>query len=494
MDERNEYQQVKTDLRRKILNQLDLEKLWRINGDAARDEVRVLIRHSVNSEPVPLSFAERERLAREILGDIFALRPPEPMPNRGIHGIAVAVLTEDREHQALLNGRVEAAQVARVVFSHCGFPVSTTDPVVRQMQDRHAEVVLVDVGNDDPQRAIHTIELIRATTSEIAIFAIGEMHNAPHIVAAMRAGACEFLDRAAGVGALVEAFNRFSISRSRTRRSNGKARVFTVINTKGGAGATTLAVNLATALQQKHGQTILVDFAPIGHAALHLNARPTFSVMDVLHNLHRIDETLLESLVTTTIGDLHLLAGPPQPNATTATTAELTGLLRLLVNHYRYVVVDCSARVDVNTRLLADLSNEALLVAQADVVSLWSAARVRTFLEEGTNHNQPRLILNRYKKIPGFAKEDIEAATGCQLFWKLPNSHHLVAPAIDKGVPVATQDNQELSRSFRSLAQVLATNDDRDEPGEADSPGVPVPAPKRGGPRGLPPRREAWEF
>ena len=492
MDERNEYQQVKTDLGRKILSQLDIEKLGGINSDAARDEVRGLIRHSVNSEPVPLSFAERERLAREILDEIFALT----MPNRAMHGIAVAVLTEDREHQALLHGRVEAAQVARIVFNHLGFPVSTTDAVVRQMQDQHAEVVLVDVNPDDPQRAIHTIELIRATTSEIAIFAIGEIHNALHIVTAMRAGACEFLDRAAGVEALVEAFNRFSVSRSRTRRNNGKARVFTVINAKGGAGATTLAVNLAIALQQKHGQTVLVDFAPIGHAAVHLNARPTFSVMDALQNLHRIDETLLESLVTTTITDLHLLAGPPQSNATTATTAELTGLLRLLVSHYRYVVVDCSGRVDGNTRLLADLSNAVLLVAQTDVVSLWSATRVRTFLEEGTNHNRPRprLVLNRYKKIPGFAKADIEAATGCQLFWKLPNNYQLIAPAIDKGMPIVTQDNQELSRSFRSLAQLLATDDDRGEPGEADSRGVSVPGPKRGGPRRLPTRREAWEF
>jgi pilus assembly protein CpaE len=493
MDERNEYQ-VKTSLRRKILSQLDLEKLWRINSETGRDEVRVLIRQTVNSEAVPLSFAERERLAREIFDEIFALRPPEPMPYRAIHGIAVAVLAEDGERLAILQGRVEATHVARIVFSHLGFPVGTTDPVVRQIQDQRAEVVLVDVNPDDPPRAIQAIELIRATTSEISIFAIGEMHDAQHIVTAMRAGAGEFLDRAAGVEAVVEAFNRFSVSRSRTRRSNGKARVFTVINAKGGAGATTLAVNLATALQQKHGQTVLVDFAPIGHAALHLNARPMFSVMDALHNLHRIDETLLAGLVTTTIADLHLLAGPPQPNATTATTAELTGLLRLLVNHYRYVVVDCSGRVDDNTRLLADLSNEVLLVAQTDVVSLWSAARVRTFLEEGTSRNRPRLILNRYKKIPGFAKEDIEAATGCQLFWKLPNNHRLVAPAIDKGVPVATQDNQELSRSFRSLARLLATNNDRDEPGEADSPGVSVPAPKRGGPPRLPPRREAWEF
>lgn len=77
--ERTEYQQVKADLHRKILDRLDLEKLGKTNGDAARDEVLVLIRNAVNGEVVPLSFAERERLSREILDEIFGLGPLEPL-------------------------------------------------------------------------------------------------------------------------------------------------------------------------------------------------------------------------------------------------------------------------------------------------------------------------------------------------------------------------------------------------------------------------------
>src|SRR5437764_12752446 len=77
--ERTDYQQVKADLHRKILDRLDLEKLGRSSGDSARDEVLVLIRSSVNAEVVPLSFAERERLAREILDEIFGLGPLEQL-------------------------------------------------------------------------------------------------------------------------------------------------------------------------------------------------------------------------------------------------------------------------------------------------------------------------------------------------------------------------------------------------------------------------------
>jgi pilus assembly protein CpaE len=374
--------------------------------------------------------------------------------NQAMHGIAVALLTEDREQSAILQNRLESTHVARIVFSNVGFPLSATDPVVRQMQAQRAEVVLVDVNSENPQRAIRTIELIRATTSDIAIFAVGDMRNPMAIVGSMRAGAGEFIDRSTGTEGLLEAFTRFSAARSKSR-STGKARVFTVLNAKGGSGATTLAVNMAVALQQ-HGQTILVDFSPIGHAALHLNARPTFSVMDALQNLHRMDASLLEGLMTSTKDGLHLLAGPQQPYTTAPAAAELARLFDLLVSHYQYVVVDCSGRLDQTTRLLSDLSNVVLMVAQTDVVSLWSAGRIRSFLEEGNGRKHLRLVMNRYKKIPGFSEEDVERATNLKILWKVPNNYQLIAPAIDKGTPVATHDAQEVSRAFRSLADLLA--------------------------------------
>src|SRR6516162_3657579 len=77
--ERTDIQQVKADLHRKVLDRLDLEKLGKTSGDSARDEVLVLIRSVVGNEAVPLSFAERERLSREILDEIFGLGPLEQL-------------------------------------------------------------------------------------------------------------------------------------------------------------------------------------------------------------------------------------------------------------------------------------------------------------------------------------------------------------------------------------------------------------------------------
>ena len=55
------------------------------------------------------------------------------------------------------------------------FPSGPTDSILRQLQDSRAEVVIVDIPAHDAHRAIRTIELIRATTLQIAIFANGEM-------------------------------------------------------------------------------------------------------------------------------------------------------------------------------------------------------------------------------------------------------------------------------------------------------------------------------
>jgi hypothetical protein len=96
------------------------------------------------------------------------------------------------------------------------------------------------------------------------------------------------------------------------------------------------------------------------------------------------------------------------------------------------------------------------MVAQTDVVSLWSASRIHAFLEEGTGRNRLRIVLNRYKKIPGFTDEDVEHSTHCKVLWKIPNAFQAISPAIDHGAPIVLQEGQEVSRSFRALAAALA--------------------------------------
>ncbi|HUK26144.1 MAG TPA: CpaF family protein [Terriglobales bacterium] len=137
--ERTEYQQVKADLHRKILDRLDLEKLGRTPGDAAREEVLLLIRNTINSEAVPLSFAERERLAREILDEIFGLGPLEPLlRDPGISDILVN--GHDRVYVER-NGKIEPTglsfkdnqhlmQIIDRIVSRVGRRVDESSPMV----------------------------------------------------------------------------------------------------------------------------------------------------------------------------------------------------------------------------------------------------------------------------------------------------------------------------------------------------------------------------
>jgi pilus assembly protein CpaF len=77
MLDKTDFQQLKSDLHRKILDRLDLEKLGKGATDGVRAEVLAVIRNAIAAEAVPLSFTEREQLAREILDEIFGYGPLE---------------------------------------------------------------------------------------------------------------------------------------------------------------------------------------------------------------------------------------------------------------------------------------------------------------------------------------------------------------------------------------------------------------------------------
>lgn len=376
-----------------------------------------------------------------------------------MQGVAVALLAEDQDRLAVLQHRVEATSAARTVFTHTGFPNNATDVILRQIQDLRAEVVVVDIEPGRAQRAISAIEQLKNSTNDLSIFAVGEMDHPPTIVAAMRAGACEYLERGADHIPLQEALGRFLSSRARSINSAGRARVLTFMNAKGGSGATTLAVNTALALQQEHGATLLVDFGILGHAALHLNVRPVFGLFDALQNLHRMDAALLKGFITVARRDLHLLAGMSQVAGLAPTASELARLFDLLVSHYQYVVVDCSSRMDEISHMIAGLSHEVLLVSQTDVAALWSTNRMRAWLDETGSDGKIRAVLNRYKKIAGFDEDDVQKATNCKVAWKVPNSYHPVASAIDRGEPLIMHDS-DLSRSIRGMAAMLANHEE----------------------------------
>jgi pilus assembly protein CpaE len=373
--------------------------------------------------------------------------------------LSVVIVATDNEQRTVLQVLVDGTSVARTVHSCANFPVSAMDPVTRRVQAAAPEVILVDIPVDNPTLAMRAIELLHQELAEAAVFAIGSLNQPQTIVTAMRAGAREFIERPTTTTDLLEAFVRLTTAQRRVQKEGPRGKVFSVVNAKGGSGATTVAVNLALALQAAHGQTALVDLAPLGHTALHLNLKPLFTVADATRNLHRMDSSLLESFMTRHGGGLQLLAGTNVPAAIEPSTTEFVRLFDMLVSHYRYVVVDNSSRLDAASRLVSNLSECVLLVACTDVASLWSAARVQQYLGETGNRERVRLVLNRFRKVPGFTEADAENAAGIKLLWRVPNQYFAISSAIDRGAPVMEQSHTEIARCFSGLAQELTRND-----------------------------------
>ena len=73
------YQELKTSIHRDLLSRVDLEKLMDLRDGRARSQIFGVIQDLVSSSNTPMSGMERERLAREVLDEVFGLGPLEPL-------------------------------------------------------------------------------------------------------------------------------------------------------------------------------------------------------------------------------------------------------------------------------------------------------------------------------------------------------------------------------------------------------------------------------
>ena len=375
--------------------------------------------------------------------------------------LSVAVFATDNDQRAVLQVLVDGTSVARTVCGNATMPLAPNDPVIRKTRGFAPDVILVDIAKDSVTAALRAMELIHQEIPEAAVFAVGPMTQPQLIVSAMRAGVREYIERPTTTTDLLEAFVRLTSTRRKPGRENSRGKVFTIVNAKGGSGATTVAVNLALALESIHHSTALVDLAPLGHCALHLNLKPAFGVSDAIANLHRLDSSLLDSFMARHNSGLQVLAGAATPTAIEPSASDFARLFDTMVGSFHYIVVDASSRLDSATRLVGNLSEKVLLIAHADVATLWSAGRVAQYLGESGARDRFALVLNRYRKVPGFNEAETEAAIGSPVLWRIPNQYFAVSAAIDRGVPVMQQGSTEISRSIAGLAEYL-TKDDLD--------------------------------
>jgi pilus assembly protein CpaF len=74
-----QYQDLKSSVHRQLLTRVDLEKVASFKDGRVRTQIFAVIQELVGSLDTPMSAAEREKLAREVLDEVFGLGPLEPL-------------------------------------------------------------------------------------------------------------------------------------------------------------------------------------------------------------------------------------------------------------------------------------------------------------------------------------------------------------------------------------------------------------------------------
>ena len=275
----------------------------------------------------------------------------------------------------------------------------------------------------------------------------------------MRRGISEYLrapiEPMALVGAIAGAFE-----------DSGKARLgrlYAFMGARGGVGSSTIAHNVAAALGGcTGGDVMLIDMdLAFGTASLNFGLEPAGSIGDALRDSGRLDEQVLDRLLTRCNDRLSLLAAPaPSEAPLEADAAAFEKLLDLAQRSVSHVVLDMPHVWTNWSRGIMAMADEVVLTASPDLASLKHAKHLLDVLRPArSNDAEPRLVLNQVgmPKRPEIAEKDFAdtlqlapAATirfDAAAFGRAANAGEILATASAKSQP---------SVAFRTLAETLA--------------------------------------
>ncbi|MDQ3548034.1 MAG: hypothetical protein M3439_04360 [Chloroflexota bacterium] len=233
--------------------------------------------------------------------------------------------------------------------------------------------------------------------------------------------------------------------------------VFAFIGAKGGVGTTTTAVNVATALSKlSPARALLIDLhLAYGDAAVFLGAEPRYSVLDALENRHRFDETFFRSLVVHTGSGVDLLASASRPATGAIDSRQISSLISFASGIYPYTVVDVP-RSDAAALDALDQGATIVVVANQELATVRNAGRMTAALRARYTKAKIMTVVNRTDRRAEIGQEDIERAVGGPITHQVPSDYRRALEAMNKGRPLALDNHNDLSASFKALARELA--------------------------------------
>jgi pilus assembly protein CpaE len=249
-------------------------------------------------------------------------------------------------------------------------------------------------------------------------------------------------------------------------RGGTAGQVVTVFAAKGGCGKTTLATNLAVALNARGLRRVcLVDLDLVfGDVAIMLGLHPTSSLVDAVDLPGGLHPETVRSLVTPIWPDLDALLAPAALGDAAAIPAALVSeLLAVLPSMYDYVVVDTAAQFSTHVLMALDCAHHHVLLTTPERPALHNLRLTLDTLDLLSYGKAARsVVLNRCDSRVGLTSGDIDAAIRTPIAGRLPSSRDLPA-SINRGVPLAAaQPEHGYSRAVhRFVTERLTAADPR---------------------------------
>jgi pilus assembly protein CpaE len=231
---------------------------------------------------------------------------------------------------------------------------------------------------------------------------------------------------------------------------------YAIVGAKGGIGATTIAVNAATALAKAApNSTLLIDLnIAYGDAAVFLGAEPRFSVLDALENIQRLDSAFFSGLVVRTKAGLDLLGASGRPVTANFDAARIRTLVEFAGRTNRFTVLDVP-RSDIAALDALDSATGIVIVVNQELAAVRSAARIAAMLRQRYGQNRLHLVLNRTDRRAEIGHEDVERTVGLEIAHSFPSDYRLALQAMNKGQPLLLDAKHDLSKAFTAFARRL---------------------------------------
>jgi pilus assembly protein CpaE len=370
--------------------------------------------------------------------------------------LTVGILAPLAEVRDSLSGHVEATQLGSVKLVADEYCAVEDDYPTQRFIEARPDAILVDMH--DQRAAIKALFTLHSVLPETWLYACGAPNDPQLIIETMQAGAREFLPKPVSARTLAMAFSRYIDERERLRAGvKSKGKIYCVTAAKGGAGATSVAINTATVLAgSREARVAVLDLnSPVGDAASYLNLKPQFSLSDAMAAAPRLDSVLLETFMSKA-GNLSILPGPKQVKSSAMQPPSLAKLFRVVAGNYTHVFVDLPSSADQEILQVAtDVSEAVLVVMTPELPAVWRTHRLMTLLASVGCGDRLRLILNRDNSRDEITEKEITRALNHPIFFRLPNNYSAAIQAINKGKPIVEVNHSSLATSYRRLAQEL---------------------------------------